>query len=99
MASSRLITEPTPPVIDCVQYVLVDKDLSDLVNYPIQVGEVFRATVSDSEGKYRSISGFRAPSKSIVELVEKFRKFVGGESRVLSVEEWADSSNGLHPIP
>lgn len=88
---------PMPPVLDaCAKYVLVDHDLGGL---PLQEGEMFRARITDDEGEYHSISGFRAPCDLIDKLVMKFLDAAGGGGRVLSVEQWSDSCNGLHPIP
>lgn len=87
-----------PCLTECVVYVPVHRDISNLKDYPLHPHEVFRAKIADSAGEYHSLSGFRAPCDQIVEIVNAFLASVGERSRAMVVEQFVDPL-GFHPIP
>jgi hypothetical protein len=91
--------EPKPVCLPhCAVYVLIQKDISNLKEYPLQPNEVFRAKVIDNMEEYRSVSGFRGPCEQILEIVNRFLSSVGENSRVLVIDGFAEPT-GFHPIP
>lgn len=87
----------------CAAYVLVKSDMSDLVRYPLQPGELFRAELTDPDGVYKSMSGFRAFTEDEMSAyVGQFKTFLmrnfGEATSSLAVKGIVDPT-GIHPIP